>query len=73
MWVTMNSPELTINSVSRTRKTIVNKMAMVLNLRHDKYSTNMYKYEVGSNKDYSSEKKKVNRDKYKVTRLNSTM
>lgn len=59
MWVTMSSPELTFDSASRTRKTIVIQMAMVLNLRHDKYSINAYKCELGSNKDYGSEKRKL--------------
>ena len=50
IWDTMNSTVLTVNSVSRTRKTMVNKIDMVLNLTD---TTTMYKYEVDSNRDYS--------------------
>ena len=48
IWVTMNSAVLTMNSVSRTRKTTVNKTDMVLNLTD---TATMYKYEVDSNRD----------------------
>lgn len=50
IWDTMNSTVLTINPVSRTRKTMVNKIDMVLDLTD---TTTMYKSEVDSNRDHS--------------------